>query len=99
MYGKKTAGQRMEPWEILALTGYSCEEYLTCNSIRLKFMKKTRMPNHDKSLGYNKCYSLSSHRPIKCLSAILSDATVKRSAVDGEDLKPHWTSEKKVALL
>ena len=99
MYGKKTAGPRIEPWEILALTGYSCEEYLTCNSIRLKFVKKTGMPNPVKSLGYIKRYSLSSHRSIKSLSAIPSDATVKRSAVNGEDLKPHWTSEKKVALL
>ena len=27
--------------------------------------------------------------------AILSDTTVRRSAVDGEDLKPYWKPEKK----
>ena len=29
------------------------------------------------------------------LLAILSDITVRRYAVDGEDLKPHWKSEKR----
>ena len=27
--------------------------------------------------------------------AILSETTVRRSAVDGEDLKPNWKSEKR----
>ena len=40
-------------------------KYLTWNSIRLKFVKKTSMSNPVKSLGYIKCYSLSSPRPIK----------------------------------
>ena len=31
--------------------------------------------------------------PLKAL-AILSDTTVRRSAVDREDLKPYWKSEK-----
>ena len=31
--------------------------------------------------------------------AILSDTTVKRSAVDREDRKPYWKSEKKVKFL
>ena len=30
--------------------------------------------------------------------AILSDTTVRRSAVDWEDLKPHWKSEKKTTF-
>ena len=30
-----------------------------------KFAKKTSMPNPIKSLGYTKCYSLSSPRPVK----------------------------------
>ena len=30
--------------------------YLTWNSIRLKFVKKTSMPNSVKSPGYTKCY-------------------------------------------
>ena len=39
------------------------------------------MPNSVKSLGY--------------IIAILSDTTVRRSAVDREDLKPNWKSEKR----
>ena len=51
------------------------------------------MPNSIKSLGYIKCYSLSNPRPAKSLG-ILSDTTVRRSAVDRKDLKPYWKSEK-----
>ena len=40
-------------------------KYLTWNSIQPKFVKKTCMPNHVNSLGYIKCYSLSSPRPAK----------------------------------
>ena len=31
--------------------------------------------------------------------AILSDTTVRRSAVDQEDLKPYWTSEKNATFV
>ena len=61
--------------------------------MRLKFVKKTGMPNPNKSLGYIKCYNSSSPRPVKSL-AILSDTTVRRSAVDREDLT-YWKSEEK----
>ena len=40
-------------------------KYLTLNSIRFKFVKKTSIPNPVKSLGYIKCYSLSSPRSVK----------------------------------
>ena len=40
------------------------------------------MPNPVKSLGYLKCYSLSSPRPVKKTKKFLSDTTVKRSAVE-----------------
>ena len=40
-------------------------KYLTWNSIKLKFVKKTSMPNYINSLGYIKCYSSSSPRPVK----------------------------------
>ena len=43
--------------------------YLTWNFIRLKFVKKTRMPNPGKSLEYVKCYSSSSPRPVKSPSS------------------------------
>ena len=69
-------------------------KYLYWNSTRLMFVKKTRMPKPVKSLGYIKCHSSSSSRSLKAL-AILSDTTVRRSAVDWEDLKPSWKSEKR----
>ena len=46
------------------------------------------MPSFVESLGYIKCYSLINPRPVKSPS-ILSDTTVRRSAVDLEDLKPY----------
>ena len=42
-------------------------KYLTWNS-RLTFMKKTNMPQLVKSLGYTKCYSPGSPRPVKSSS-------------------------------
>ena len=43
-------------------------KYLTWSSIRLKFVKKTNMPNPVKSLGYIKCFSSSSPRLVKSTS-------------------------------
>ena len=40
------------------------------------------------SFGYTNCCSSSNHRAV----AILSNTTVKRSAIDQEDLKPYWKS-------
>ena len=40
-------------------------KYLTWNSVRLKFVKKTSMSNSVESLGYIKCYSSSSPRLFK----------------------------------
>ena len=56
-------------------------------------MKKTSMPKIFKGHGYIKCYSSSSPRPVKAL-AILSETTVKSSAVVWDDLKLYWESEK-----
>ena len=47
---------------ILVVTKYNAK-YLTWYSIRFKFVKKTRMSNPVKNLGYIKCYSSSSSRP------------------------------------
>ena len=52
------------------------------------------MPNFVESLGYIKCYSSISSRPIKSL-AILSD-TVRRSTVDQVE---NWTIRKQTAFL
>ena len=40
-------------------------KYLTWNSKRLKFVKKTSIPNPVKSLGYIKCHSSRSLRAVK----------------------------------
>ena len=54
---------------------------------RPKFAKKTSMSNSIASLGYIKCYHASSERPVKIPTvAILSDTTVRRSAVEGLQL-------------
>ena len=54
---------------------------------------KTSISNSLESLGYIKCYSSSSSRPVK--SPRNSIRSVRRSAVDQEDLKPYWKSEKR----
>ena len=43
-------------------------KYLAWNSIRRKFMKKTGSTNSVENLGYIRCYSSSSPRPVKSLS-------------------------------
>ena len=60
--------------------------------MRPKNVKKTRMLDPVKSLGYMECYSSSCPRTVES-PRILSDTTVNRSAVD---LKPYWKSEKKL---
>ena len=52
------------------------------------------MPDPVKSLGYIKCYSSSSPNLLKA-PAILLDTTVRKFAVDQEDLKPYRKSEKR----
>ena len=69
-------------------------KYLIWMSIRLKSVKKTSWPNPVKGLGYIKFYSSKSPDLLKCLE-ILSDITLRGSAVDREDLKPDSKSEKK----
>ena len=48
-----------------------------------------------KSLEYIKCYSSNSPDLLKALT-VLSDTLVRRPAVDSEDLKPYWKSEKRL---
>ena len=56
-------------------------------------MKKTSMTNPVKSLGSSATARVALDL-LKAL-AILSDTTVRRSAVDQEDLKPYWKSEER----
>ena len=60
-------------------------KYLTCNSIRLKFVKKTSMPN---SVDISSATARVAPDLLKAL-AVLSDTTVRRFVVDQEDLKPY----------
>ena len=52
------------------------------------------MPNSVNSLGYIK-YTAQVAPDLLKAPAILSDTTVRRSAVDQEDLKPFWKSAKR----
>ena len=56
-------------------------------------MKKTRIPNLSKPLDISSATARVAPDLLKAL-AILSDITVRRSAVDREDLKAYWESEK-----
>ena len=51
------------------------------------------MPNPVKSLNLSNDTARAAPDLLQAL-AILSDTTVRRSAVDREDLKPQWESEK-----
>ena len=57
-------------------------------------MKKTSLPNPVKCLDISTATARVAPDLLKTL-AILSDTTVRRSAVDREDLKPYRKSEKR----
>ena len=71
-------------------------KYLTWKSIRLRFVKKTSIPHSamSKALDIWSATARVAADLLKAL-AILSDTTVRRSAIDREDLKPYWKSEKR----
>ena len=69
-------------------------KYLTWNSKRLNF-KKTSMSNCIKSCGYIQCYSSGNPRPVQNHSNSI-DTTVRKSAVDWEDLKPYGKLENRL---
>ena len=68
-------------------------KYLTWNSKRLKFVKKTACQTLLKDLDISNVKDRVGPDLWKGLT-ILSDTTVKRSAVDREDLKPYWSQKK-----
>ena len=66
--------------------------------IRFEFVKKISMPHPLETLDI----SSETARAVPDLSkalTILSDTTVRRSTVDGEDLTSYWKSEKKATFL
>ena len=52
------------------------------------------MPNPVKALGISSATARVALDVLKAIITILSDKTVRRSAVDREDLKPYWKLEK-----
>ena len=58
-------------------------------------MKKTEMPNPAKSHEYITCYTAPVVPDLVKALTILSVTTITTSAVDQEDLKPYWKSEKR----
>ena len=82
-------------WSCLSMRREKIDgKYLTWNSTMLMFLEKTTMPNPVQSLGYIKCYSLSSADLSKAL-VIRSETIARRSAIDQKDLKPYQISEKR----
>ena len=67
---------------------------MTRNSVRLTFGKKASMPTLSKALNISSAAACVAPDLLKVL-AILSDASLRRSAVDREDLKPYWKLEKR----
>ena len=66
---------------------------MTWSSIRPKFVKKTRMLNPVESLGYIKCYSLNSPRPIKSpINSITYNC--QKICSWSRRPKPYWKSDK-----
>ena len=57
-------------------------------------MKKTSIPNPVKALDISSAKARVAPVLLKSV-AFLSDATVRKSAVDREDLKPYWKLEKR----
>ena len=105
MYSRKNLGRRMEPSGTPTLTRYSREDfpprttqscrlrrknkqakYCACNFIRLECVKGSSMLSLVESIEIPDL--------LKVL-ARFSDTTVRKSAVDREDLKPYWKSEKR----
>ena len=98
MYSRKSVGPKMDPWRTPFIHNH--EKWSITEKRRNKVnnrpekpldlnLPEIRMPHPVEKLGYIKCYSSSSPRPIKCHSNCF-----RRTAVDWEDLKPHWKSEK-----
>ena len=67
---------------------------MTRTSVRLMFGKKTSMPTLSKALNISSATARVAPDLLKALE-ILSDTSLRRSAVDREDLKPYWKLEKR----
>ena len=92
MYSRRSVGPRMEPWGTPALTGYSYEDFPSWTTqSRLLLRKREIRPNiwpeiPSKALDISSATARVAPNLLKAL-AILSDITVRRSAVHWEELK------------
>ena len=73
-------------------------KHRTWNSIRFKFVKKISSPNSVKAFDISSTTARVARDLLKSL-AILLDTTIRRSAVDWEDLKLYWKLQKKGLFL
>ena len=104
MYIRKSVGPRMEPWGTPASTRYSCEDVPSRTTQSCLLLRKEEIrPNIWPELSLWRrpaCQTLSKALDISSATGrvapdlfkalvILSDTTVRRSAVDWEDLKPY----------
>ena len=105
LYSQKRVAPKMECYGKPAFMGHFCVDFssmsnqhilwtLTWISIRLKFVKKSSVPNPVKNLAFVKCYSCISLIHVKSPNH-LSETSVKRSAVKREDLPAYRNSEKR----
>ena len=112
MYDRESIGPGMDPWGTLAWTGCFCEHFLSrIPWISLLKRKQETRPNIWTEIPWDisverrtacqtmsKAFDISSDTAPNLLKAqsILSDTTVRRSAVAWEDLKPYWKSKKRL---
>ena len=81
-------------WSCLTEKRRNMAKYLTWNSLKgLSLWKRSACQTMSKALNISSATAQAASDLLKAL-AILSDTTVRRSAVDPEDLKPYWKSEK-----
>ena len=80
-------------WSHQLLRKEEITKYLTWNSIDLSLWSRAACLTLSKALDISSATAQVAPQLLKA-PAILSDTTVRRSAVDQEDLKPYWESEK-----
>ena len=80
-------------WSHQLLRKEEITKYLTWNSIDLSLWSRAACLTLSKALDISSATAQVAPQLLKA-QAILSDTTVRRSAVDQEDLKPYWESEK-----
>ena len=62
------------------------------------FGKTSHNVSHSRSISAISFCRLACKEDLLKYLAILSDTTMRRTALDGEDLKPYWKSEKKATF-